>query len=105
MISDVLFDAIEEIRRYQRDFAGVYDGLQDEIEPVVTTMKELQHKLDKVGHPADMETIHCSCDCPYFGIAHDQVYVVRCECGTHEKACGYCLKAGPVTQCLKCKQK
>jgi hypothetical protein len=44
--------------------------------------------------------LHCSCDCPYFGIEHDQVYVVRCECGTHENACGYCLKAVSVTQCL-----
>ena len=39
-----------------------------------------------------------------FGIEHDQVYVVHCECGTHEMACGYCLEAGRVTECLKCGQ-
>lgn len=46
--------------------------------------------------------VHCNCHCPYWGKEHDQVYVVRCDCGNHENACGHCLQAGRVKECLRC---
>jgi hypothetical protein len=46
MISDVLFDAIEEIRRYQKEFPKCYNSLQLEIARVILVMDELRAKLD-----------------------------------------------------------
>jgi len=51
----------------------------------------------------DVNYIHCRCDCPMFGREyHDKTYLVTCECGDKEVACGYCLEAGRVTECLGC---
>ena len=38
-ISDVLFDALEEIEKYQSDRTGAYDGLEKEIEFVKHAMR------------------------------------------------------------------
>jgi hypothetical protein len=47
MISDVLFDAVEEIRQYQRDIPEWYGGdLKPRIDAVIEQMKELQELLD-----------------------------------------------------------
>jgi hypothetical protein len=35
-------------------------------------------------------------------VQHDRVWIVNCECGQQEFACGYCLEAGRITKCLKC---
>ena len=50
----------------------------------------------------DVPYIHCSCECPYFGHQHDHFFGVTCECGHREIACGYCLEAARVTECLMC---
>lgn len=47
-------------------------------------------------------THNCVPICPYWRKQHDRIYNVRCECGRMEKACGYCLQAGRVTECLAC---
>jgi peptidoglycan hydrolase CwlO-like protein len=46
MISDVLFEAIEEIERYQNDLPQCYDEIREEINAVKETMRALQIKLD-----------------------------------------------------------
>ena len=46
MISDVLFEAVEELRRYQREFR-CYDGLEPEINQVIIVMDALRKKLDE----------------------------------------------------------
>lgn len=46
MISDILFDAIEDIRDYQRDMPDVYDPIRAEIEAVIVAMDALRQKLD-----------------------------------------------------------
>jgi hypothetical protein len=49
-----------------------------------------------------MNVLHCNCSCPYWGVPHDHIWIVNCECGQEEFACGYCLEAGRITKCLKC---
>ena len=46
MISDVLFEAIEEIERYQADMPICYDTRRIEIDRVKEEMRNLQHRLD-----------------------------------------------------------
>lgn len=46
MISDVLFEAIAEIERYQRSFPKSYDGLRVEIGKVTAVMNALKTLLD-----------------------------------------------------------
>ena len=46
MIADVLFEALEEIERYQKVYPEVYDSFQQEIEDVKTAMRHLQRRLD-----------------------------------------------------------
>ena len=46
MISDILFEAIEEIERYQKDFSECYDELRAEIDAVKEIMSALRIKLD-----------------------------------------------------------
>jgi hypothetical protein len=46
MISDVLFEAIEEIERYQREFPRSYDEIKPDIEAVKAKMRALQRFLD-----------------------------------------------------------
>jgi len=53
----------------------------------------------------DNETVHCNCDCPHWGEAHDEIYIVRCDCGNEERVCGYCLQSGRVSACLDCSHK
>jgi hypothetical protein len=45
MISDVLFEARQELERYQRDFDN-YKGMEEEIEVVKVVMANLQMRLD-----------------------------------------------------------
>jgi hypothetical protein len=56
-------------------------------------------KMDSI---VDLPVRHCNCSCPHWGVEHDHVWVVKCECGEEENVCGYCLQAGRVTACLKC---
>ncbi len=46
MISDVLFEAIKEIERYQREMPHVYDQYKTEIAHVKVEMSMLLAKLD-----------------------------------------------------------
>lgn len=46
MISDVLFEAIEEIERYQSNFPDHYNEIRDEIDKVKGAMCRLQLSLD-----------------------------------------------------------
>ncbi len=46
MISDILSDAIDEIRRYQREMPNVYDDIKPKIEKVVAVMDGLRAELD-----------------------------------------------------------
>lgn len=61
MISDVFFEAIEEIGRYRRDFPGVYDDpdLSERIDRVVIAMDALRAELDRCPDPdAEPEPIN-----------------------------------------------
>jgi len=60
MLSDVLFDAIEEIEHYQAEFADIYDELKPDIERVKSEMRSLQHKLDASPNtpPGDGAYLH-----------------------------------------------
>jgi metal-dependent amidase/aminoacylase/carboxypeptidase family protein len=53
MISDVLFEAVEEIERYQRDIPWCYDdpAITAEIEAVKASMTALRIKLDTPPPP------------------------------------------------------
>jgi len=51
MISDVLFDAVESIRRYQKEQPDVYADFREEIDSVVASMTRLLERLDTP--PAD----------------------------------------------------
>ncbi len=53
MLSDVLFEAVEEIERCQADFAEAYAPYKDEIEEVKKAMRELQAKLDSPLRPGE----------------------------------------------------
>ena len=46
MISDVLFEAVEEIRRYQEHMPESYEGLERPIENVITVVDALRLYLD-----------------------------------------------------------
>jgi hypothetical protein len=51
MISDVLFDAIEEIERHQKFSPQCYNELREEIDAVKEAMRALQIKLDSYPPP------------------------------------------------------
>ena len=53
MISDVLFEAIEEIERYETEFPKVYEGLT-ELAEVKAAMSKLQRKLDTPPSVSEM---------------------------------------------------
>ena len=46
MISDVLFEAIEEIERYQRELPQAYSRMREDIELVKKVLASLQARLD-----------------------------------------------------------
>jgi hypothetical protein len=46
MISDVLFDAVEEIENYQRDLPEAYENWRSLIAECKDAMRSLQKKLD-----------------------------------------------------------
>ncbi len=46
MIGDVLYDAIQELERYQREMPDSYDDMRDEIEACKNAMRKLRRKLD-----------------------------------------------------------
>jgi hypothetical protein len=46
MISDVLFDAVEDIRTYQHDYPECYADIQAKIDVVVAEMDALRAYLD-----------------------------------------------------------
>ena len=45
MLSDALFECLEEIERYQTSFPAYYDDLREEIEHWKTVMRSLMEKL------------------------------------------------------------
>ena len=53
MISDTLFEAIEEIERYEEEFPGTYDYVKEEIADVKERMRSLQMKLDSSPNDID----------------------------------------------------
>lgn len=55
MLSDVLFDALRRIEKYQKEFEDSYGGLVDEIAVVKTLMLALQTYLDA---PAPLSVEH-----------------------------------------------
>jgi hypothetical protein len=52
MISDVLFEALQQIERYQKESPDMYDEMKDEIEQVKHVMRRLLHKLDDPRPPS-----------------------------------------------------
>lgn len=56
MLSDVLFDAIQEIEEYQRDYPDYYDDNKTHIEVVKKVMASLMNILDEVpgSYPANI---------------------------------------------------
>jgi hypothetical protein len=52
VISDVLFDALQEIERYQREFPEVYSDMADDIDAAKQAMRRLQASLDNSPSPA-----------------------------------------------------
>jgi hypothetical protein len=60
MISDVLFEAVETIKRYQArpNYESIYAAdTRAEIDAVVAAMDSLRAKLDKVAVVAAMDTL------------------------------------------------
>ena len=51
MLSDTLFDAVQEIRWYQREYPQLYDHLRSDIERVVQAMDALRRLLDTPPAP------------------------------------------------------
>ena len=52
--------------------------------------------------PGDF-VVRCSCECPFWGQEHDDIWNCRCDtCGTESIVCGHCLCAGRSTQCTNC---
>jgi hypothetical protein len=47
MISDILFQAVQAIERYQREMPHHYDQLRAEIDEVKAAMRGLQRRLDR----------------------------------------------------------
>ena len=53
MISDTLTDAIEEIRRYQKEHPEVYGESKKHIDTVVIQMEQLREYFDTAPRPED----------------------------------------------------
>ncbi len=50
MISDVLFEAMEDIRRYQREMPDIYgdEDIKQSIDDLVVRMDEVRQQLDEL---------------------------------------------------------
>ena len=46
MLSDALFEATQEIKRYQRDFAAIYDDMADDLRVLVAVLDHGRQWLD-----------------------------------------------------------
>jgi len=46
MLSDMLFDAIQDMVFYQEEYPQLYDAYREEIETLKSLMKQLQIQLD-----------------------------------------------------------
>ena len=53
MLSDALFECLEEIERYQRDFPAHYDDMKEQIENCKSLMRSLMEKLDDPPIPEE----------------------------------------------------
>ena len=53
MLSDVLFDAVEQIEEWQRLAPEWYDGLKNEIDAVKSAMNALRERLDDPRSPLE----------------------------------------------------
>ena len=56
MISDILADAVADIRSYQADSEWMYAGLAEAINSVCEVMGAMQHYLDTAPAPPLMES-------------------------------------------------
>lgn len=54
MISDVLYEALRDIRSYQLDEPEMYDGLRQEIDEVRVAMAKLLAQLDTTAAPEEL---------------------------------------------------
>ena len=61
MISDTLYDAIEEIRLFQREHPDIYNEDRTYIDTAITQMEELRDYFDAIPKPED-ETINLDND-------------------------------------------
>lgn len=56
MLSEILFDTVEEIERYQRIYPHIYNRVEQDIEEIKTRIRALQSKLNappQMGIPED----------------------------------------------------
>ena len=53
MISDVLFEAVQEIERYEAECPESYGDIKEEIAAVKNSMRALQQKLDTPPDPLE----------------------------------------------------
>ena len=60
MISDTLYDAIEEIRLFQREHPDIYNEDRTYIDTAITQMEELRDYFDAIPKPE--ETINLDND-------------------------------------------
>jgi hypothetical protein len=73
MISDVLSDAIREIKRYQNEMPDSYEDIRPEIDTVTTVMNNLRAYLDNPnpeGRPMVLPSIDQLLFCPNCGNQH-----------------------------------
>lgn len=56
MISDTLFEAIQDIRQYQDQYPHSYEEVREEIDALVGQMQKLRIKLDKIPTDEEMKT-------------------------------------------------
>ena len=62
-------------------------------------------KKRKALPPLVVTTILCHADCPQYRIAHNDAWMVECDCGRQDFACGECLATRRVMSCVACATK
>jgi hypothetical protein len=90
MLSDTLFDAIQEIEDYQRAYPDIYDGHKDHVEIVKKVMASLQGILDECprSYPVNFAAT----------LSEDQKAWFRLTCEAQIARWVECLRMlGPVT--------
>ena len=93
MISDVLADAIDEIKRYQKDFPTSYDEIKFCIHYTVSAMESLGRLLDTTPTDAEVNktfTVTMRLKCNVCG-STNLVSTIK-KYGQRIHLCGKCLK-------------